>query len=312
MWYRNFLEDDYRYEQIYKAVSKIVKPGDIVIDIGSGMGTLSLFASKAGAKKVYAIEAGEAIIVSQEIAKANKLNNIEFIRTHSSKLELDVKADVIMTEVIGPLGFGGEITRSINDIKKRLLKSDGKIIPEKLSVFMVPVYDPELYQNIFCWDKNVYGVDFSAGKKLAVNVIHEVEVSNKQLVMTPSFEYNFYTKDDENLSFTQEFSVDSRQTLYGYLGWYEYHLVDGIKLTNQPGAKDCWGGQSFFPLQEPLEMDISDKIRTEVKGFFLGGRFYWNWATTLLDKNQNIIINYSQNNIDELYAQKLLKQPINQ
>ena len=48
----------------------------IVMDIGSGTGVLSIFAAKAGAKKVYAIENAGISNVSEEIIKQNGLENI--------------------------------------------------------------------------------------------------------------------------------------------------------------------------------------------------------------------------------------------
>lgn len=47
----------------------------IVLDIGAGTGILSIFAARAGAKHVYAIENAEIAIFAQEIIKQNKLSD---------------------------------------------------------------------------------------------------------------------------------------------------------------------------------------------------------------------------------------------
>ena len=55
------LVDKVRTSSFLRAVMETVHPGDVVVDIGSGTGVLSLFAAMAGASHVYAIER-EAVI----------------------------------------------------------------------------------------------------------------------------------------------------------------------------------------------------------------------------------------------------------
>jgi len=45
------------------------------MDIGCGTGVLSIFAAKAGAKHVYAIENAEIAYFAQEIIKQNNLSD---------------------------------------------------------------------------------------------------------------------------------------------------------------------------------------------------------------------------------------------
>jgi len=45
------------------------------MDVGAGSGILSLFASKAGAKKVYAIEASNVAKAAQQLVRDLKLDN---------------------------------------------------------------------------------------------------------------------------------------------------------------------------------------------------------------------------------------------
>ena len=47
----------------------------IVLDIGAGTGILSIFAARAGAKHVYAIENAEIALFAKEIVRKNKLDD---------------------------------------------------------------------------------------------------------------------------------------------------------------------------------------------------------------------------------------------
>lgn len=48
----------------------------VVMDVGSGTGILSMFAAKAGAKKVFAMEFSNMAINSRQIIKDNGLDHI--------------------------------------------------------------------------------------------------------------------------------------------------------------------------------------------------------------------------------------------
>lgn len=50
--------------------------GKVVMDIGCGTGILSMFAAKAGAKKVLAVECSNIVEYARKIIETNKLDHI--------------------------------------------------------------------------------------------------------------------------------------------------------------------------------------------------------------------------------------------
>lgn len=65
--------------------NKHVFKDKIVLDVGSGTGILSMFAAKAGAKKVYGIECSSISDYSEKIIKSNHLDHSKaYIKIFSS------------------------------------------------------------------------------------------------------------------------------------------------------------------------------------------------------------------------------------
>jgi len=94
------MSDNIRLDSFRRAIFDTVAEGDVVVDLGSGVGILAFFAAQAGAEKVYAIEELD-VALAQKLAQKNGLDNITFIRGNSAEIKLPEKADVLVSETLG-------------------------------------------------------------------------------------------------------------------------------------------------------------------------------------------------------------------
>src|SRR5687767_7733786 len=102
--YGSMIADTVRMNAYAEALRRAVKPGGIVLDIGTGTGIFALLACQFGAQRVYALEPNENIQVAKLLAKDNGFSDrIEFIRDVSTNITLSEKADVIISDLRGML-----------------------------------------------------------------------------------------------------------------------------------------------------------------------------------------------------------------
>jgi len=128
-WHFRMLNDKKRNLAYKEAIAKAISHGhDVVLDIGSGTGILSMFAVQSGAKEVYACEMSKTMYeMGLDVLKANKMEKL--VHTiHKKSTEMKVGDDIpervslVVTETLdcGLLGEG--ILATVEHTWENLLK----------------------------------------------------------------------------------------------------------------------------------------------------------------------------------------------
>ena len=183
------LHDDRRTRDYLAAIEKAVQPGDVVLDIGTGSGVLAVAAARAGARRVYAVEASDIAEVAERVFAANGVQDrVTLIPGWSRTVDLPEPADVLVAEIIGNEPFEEEILETTLDARRRLLKPGARLIPNTLTLLARPLLLPveEARQRalgreaVARW-RRLYGIDFEpllgAALPGPVNVPTEAEVA---------------------------------------------------------------------------------------------------------------------------------------
>ena len=138
------LHDDRRTGDFLAALMAAVRPGDIVLDIGTGNGVLAVAAARAGARRVYAVEASDIADVAERVFAANGVaDTITLVRGWSRLIELPEPADLLVAEIIGNEPLEEELLETTLDARHRLLKPEARLIPHRLTLLARPLRLPD-------------------------------------------------------------------------------------------------------------------------------------------------------------------------
>lgn len=127
------LHDVPRTRMWKEAIEDTVRPGDVVIDAGSGTGILGVFAAMAGARKVYCIELHPRFVtLIEHLAARNGLSDvIEVIHADATTVEIPEPADVLICELLCTGQFFEPQVQVVNHLN-RFLKADARRIPRQV------------------------------------------------------------------------------------------------------------------------------------------------------------------------------------
>jgi len=157
------LADKQRMSFYHEAIGRKIKSGDRVIDLGTGTGILAAFASRQGAGKVYAVDHSSIIDHAMRLAAENGIDNVDFEGVHSSNLYLEERVDVIVHEQMGDFLFDEAMVPNVCDLRDRLLKPGGVILPSQFELFCEPITVHNSRRVPYIWDlTDVHGFDFSS------------------------------------------------------------------------------------------------------------------------------------------------------
>jgi protein arginine N-methyltransferase 1 len=155
------LSDRPRMNFYHAAVERHVRPGDRVIDLGTGTGILAAFAARRGAACVYAIDHSDILKHARSLAEHNQIKNIKFIATHSRDFKMAERVDVILHEQMGDFLFDESMVTNVIDLRDRVLKLGGLIVPARFEFYCEPIKVRDERAIPFIWELNVHGYDYT-------------------------------------------------------------------------------------------------------------------------------------------------------
>ena len=291
------LNDSERMKAYRQAVFKTVRPGDVVLDIGTGSGILALFACQAGAKRVYAVDRGDMIILARELAEANGFaDRVVFQKKEIKQIQLDEQVDVITSELIAKSVLGQDMADLVGWCRDRFLKPGGRILPQKVELRVAPVESDKIYQEAKPPEVSMYEVSFAPLAQLTINKPASARIPVGALLAEEQTAYTYHALTAENsdrFDATLIFQPARNGILHGFAAWFSTLLAEGVELTNRPPGTTCWDNL-FFPTAGPVQLKPGMIIELEIRGRSDSQiQDFWIWNTTAR-KSEHILAQHRQ------------------
>lgn len=230
------LDDTVRMEAYRTAIAATVRPGDVVADLGCGLGALSLMACEAGAARVHAIEVEPATLAlaRQTVARSPHRKRIQWHAGLAQTMKVPERVDVIISETFGSFGLDENTLPLLRAACKRWLKADGRMIPQKLILHAAPLM-------------------FRSRMR---DTQHRPETLPLRTCLGPAIDspvIDFATADTDLFDWSATLHCTRPGELTGFGLWFTTQLTPDIAFTTAPDAPPTHWRQGFLPI-EPYQL----------------------------------------------------------
>ena len=267
--------DRVRTEAFRRAIGTAVRPGDVVLDVGAGTGILSLFAAKAGAARVYAVERTTVAVLARELAAANGVAEIvKVIHGDVMDIELPERVDVIVSEWLGGFGIDEGMLVPVIAARDRWLKPGGVMIPSSVTAWAALVHDRYLGETLGFLGDHPYGLRLDGLVEMTVNeIIYSGAFRHLTESDMRSEPGRLWTTDAEELPLEQAeapheaaalLQVHDSATANALALWFSAELARGTSLSIGPGDPPTHWGMTTAPLRAPVELAQGTIVRVKV------------------------------------------------
>ena len=258
-----------RLTQYERAIAAVVRQGDVVLDLGTGSGLLAVLACRAGARRVYAIEASDAVQMGTLLTSTTEFaERIEFVHATSQKVALSEQVDVIVGDIHDTFGFQPGGLASIMDVRDRLLKPGGTLIPQATELMIAPLEAAALYaREIDVWNGCVHGVGLSSIRPFAVSHVHPGRFDSDQLLSPAAAIGTLHLARATSLHFSGSAvtTIHRDGIAHGLCGCFVTTLAGDIRMGNVPGDSSTTNfAQAFFPFDQPVPVAAGDEVSISI------------------------------------------------
>ena len=266
--HRTMIGDERRTKAFADAISEVVKPGDVVLDVGTGTGVLAMLCAKAGAKRVYAIDQAAVAQSAANLVKANGLQDIVTIkRGAATDLELDEPVDLIVSEWLGNFAYVEGMWDDLAIVRDRFLKPEGRMLPSDVDILLSPIDDSSLYYGLGpgYWRKPVHGLDFSLleEKELGQSRASQIRVDPASLITQPqvltSTDLKSVPAGEHWFESVNTLKIERTAVVTGFAAWFQARLSPHVVLDTSPYLPETHWAQTVLNWP-PTSVKAGDEI----------------------------------------------------
>ncbi|MEH6584389.1 MAG: class I SAM-dependent methyltransferase [Halioglobus sp.] len=288
------LQDVIRTDAYEKSINEVVRPNHSVLDFGCGTGILAMFAARAGARKVIAVDRSPFIKTAKKIAVQNNFENIDFHHADHQSLQLDESVDVIVSEWMGHCLFYEAMLEPLLAIRDRYLAQGGVMIPAQVSLHAGLVFDEDVLDDLSFLKSKPYDIDFSPIAHVPFQqtdlVALEPDSIMKNTAHLGSLNMHTIGKTDTPRVFTGTIKPDKKTEIFALCGWFSADLSSGVTFGTGPKDMPTHWDQILFPLPESFAVDPSRELTITLSPLTeqVGKEQFWSWSITDGEKTLSV------------------------
>jgi len=292
------LQDIVRTEAYEKSINAVVKPNHSVLDFGCGSGVLSMFAARAKARKVIAVDRSPFIKTAQKIAHVNGFDNIEFYHDDHQSLQLSEKVDVIVSEWMGHCLFYEAMLEPLLALRDRYLAKGGVMIPAQVSLHVGLVIDEDIMEDLCFLSETPYDLDFSPIAHVPFQQSDLVALEPESLLSSVAnmgaLNMHTITPTDSPRIFKAELIPSKKTKVYALCGWFSAQLSPSVEFGTGPNDIPTHWDQILFPLPQPFDVDPSRTLTITLSPQTeqVGKEQFWCWSIS--DGKNSLSVNEQQ------------------
>ena len=275
----------------HEMVRRQVRPGDRVIDLGTGTGILAAWAARAGAAQVWALDHSAILSHAKTLAAENGIEAVEFVATHSTDFTLPEPVDVILHEQMGDFLFDEGMVRNVCDLRDRLLKPGGRILPSCFELFCEPVQLRDNRRVPFIWELNVHGFDYAGMEKSRPQEDDYYRIASCDDGMVarfvsepePVLRFDLLTLDERTMSHELHYERVVREAgrVDALAVFFRVHADEELSLSTDPldpGRAPHWGYRLLRVEQNHVEAGERLELTLEVGAWADSDSWRWSYA----------------------------------
>uniref|UniRef100_A0ACD5YXF3 Uncharacterized protein n=1 Tax=Avena sativa TaxID=4498 RepID=A0ACD5YXF3_AVESA len=272
--------------------------GATVLDVGCGTGILSLFAAKAGASKVVAVDGSAKMTsVATQVAKINGLlydenTKVEQNRSphvisvvHTKAEELNHKMrippngfDMLVSEWMGYCLLYESMLSSVIYARDHFLKPGGAILPDTATIlgagFGRGGTSLPFWENVYGFDMSCIGkeVTGSSARFPLVDILPSQDIVTDTAVLH-SFDLASMKESDMDFTSSLELGLSGSDAAvpgvtwcYGIVLWFDTGFTDRfckdmpVVLSTSPFSTPTHWSQTIFTFEEPIAMTNEESV----------------------------------------------------